>query len=84
MIEAPVPASVQTILGTVCRDIPGSFNDTTKWVFSRGVGECDPIHRTDLERHDVDLANQIVFVFQVSEFDAIFDTKFTTVYVQWT
>lgn len=62
---APVPANVQTILGTVCKDIPGSFNDTTKWIYSRGIGKCDTIHQSDLERHDVRLANQIVFVFQV-------------------
>ncbi|XP_031626580.1 protein wntless [Contarinia nasturtii] len=62
---APVPASVQTILGTVCKDIPGSFNDTTKWVYSRGLGQCETIQQTDLERHDVRLANQIVFVFQM-------------------
>lgn len=62
---APVPANVQTILGTVCKDIPGSFNDTTKWVYSRGNGKCDRILESDLERHDVRLANQIVFVFQV-------------------
>lgn len=62
---APVPASVQTILGTVCKDIPGSFNDTTKWVYSRGIGKCEVIQQTDFERHDVRLANQIVFAFQV-------------------
>ncbi|XP_055314054.1 protein wntless [Sitodiplosis mosellana] len=62
---APVPASVQTILGTVCKDIPGSFNDTTKWVYSRGLGKCETIHQSDLERHDIRLANQIVFVFQM-------------------
>lgn len=62
---APAPASVQSILGTVCRDVPGSFNDTSKWVYSRGVGKCESLHPTDLDRHDAGLANQIVFVFQV-------------------
>lgn len=62
-----MPASVQTILGTVCKDIPGSFNDTSKWVYPRGIGKCDTIHPSDLERHDVRLANQIVFAFQVSD-----------------
>lgn len=64
---APIPASVQQILGTVCKDIPGAFNDTTKWVYSRGIGKCDVIHQSDLERHDGRLANQIVFVFQVTK-----------------
>lgn len=58
---------MQTILGTVCKDIQGSFNDTTKWVYSRGDGKCETIHQSDLDRHDVRLANQIVFVFQVIE-----------------
>jgi hypothetical protein len=62
---APVPASVQTILGTICRDIPGSHNDTTKWVYSRGVGKCEIIDHNDIERHDLKMANEIVFVFQV-------------------
>lgn len=62
---APIPASVQTILGTVCKDVQGSFNDTSKWVYSRGDGKCETIHQSDLDRHDVRLANQIVFVFQV-------------------
>lgn len=84
---APVPASVQTILGTVCKDVPGSFNDTTKWVYSRGLGKCETIHQTDLERHDIRLANQIVFVFQVifeenfflrNEFKSLLKRKYVT------
>lgn len=62
---APVPSSVQTILGTVCKDIPGSHNDTTKWLYSRGAGQCKTITHNDIDGHDLKMANQIVFVFQV-------------------
>lgn len=62
---APKPVSVQSILGTICEDIPGSFNDTSKWIYSRGVGKCESLLPSDLNRHDVRMANKIVFVFQV-------------------
>lgn len=65
VISAPVPANVQTILGTVCRDVPGSYNDTTKWVYSRGAGKCQTVNQDLMEANNFDLANQIVFVFQV-------------------
>lgn len=57
--------SAQTSVGTVCKDIPGSFNDTSKWVYSRGAGKCREIHPKSLERRYSHLANEIVFVFQV-------------------
>lgn len=63
--SAPVPSSVQTILGTVCKDIPGSYNDTTKWVYSRGVGKCQTVDQNYFEHPDVGMANRIVFVFQM-------------------
>lgn len=65
LVTAPVPASVQTILGTMCKDIPGSYNDTTKWVYSRGNGKCEVIDQNYVESPDVRIANQFVFVFQV-------------------
>lgn len=64
-IQAPVPASVQNIIGTACKDVPGSYNDTTIYVYSRGDGKCNRIEEDDIETHDVRMANQIVFVFQV-------------------
>lgn len=65
LISAPIPSSVQTILGTVCKDIPGSYNDTTKWVYSRGVGKCQTVDQNYFEHPDVGMANNIVFVFQM-------------------
>lgn len=35
------------------------------FVYSRGVGKCESIEYEDIEKHDVRMANQIVFVFQV-------------------
>lgn len=60
---------MQTILATVCHDIAGSFNDTNKWVYSRGAGKCQTVDQDYLEHPDISLANQIVFVFQVSKYD---------------
>lgn len=64
-VSAPIPSSVQTILGTVCKDIPGSYNDTTKWVYSRGAGKCQTIDQNYFEHPDVGMSNRIVFVFQM-------------------
>lgn len=36
--SAPIPASVQTILGTICKDVPSAYNDTTIWLYPRGDG----------------------------------------------
>lgn len=35
---APIPASVQTILGTICKDVPSAYNDTKIWLYPRGEG----------------------------------------------
>lgn len=61
---APIPASVQSILGTICDDVPGSHNDTSIWLYARGAGQCS---QTVLENNhdDYRLANKIAFVFQV-------------------
>ncbi|XP_053694928.1 protein wntless [Sabethes cyaneus] len=62
---APVPASVQTILATICKDVPGSHNDTSIWVYSRGEDHCQSLDHLDINSHDLKMANQIVFVFQM-------------------
>lgn len=62
---APVPASVQTILATICKDVPGSHNDTNIWLYSRGEDHCQTLDHIDIENHDTKMANQIVFVFQM-------------------
>lgn len=62
---APVPASHQNIIGMICEDKPGSHNNTNIWLYSRGEGKCNAISQQDIERHDMKMANQIVFVFQM-------------------
>ncbi|KAG4072009.1 hypothetical protein HA402_010946 [Bradysia odoriphaga] len=64
---APIPASVQSILGTICDDVPGSHNDTSIWLYSRGAGQCSQTVRETIEnKHDdYRLANKMVFVFQM-------------------
>lgn len=62
---APIPASVQSILGTICDDVPGSFNDTSILLYSRGKGQCSQTNRDGIEKYDYHLANRMVFVFQV-------------------
>uniref|UniRef100_A0A182K336 Protein wntless n=1 Tax=Anopheles christyi TaxID=43041 RepID=A0A182K336_9DIPT len=62
---APVPASVQTILATICKDVPGSHNDTSIWLYSRGEDRCQSLDHFDIESDDMKMANQIVFVFQM-------------------
>lgn len=54
-----------SILGTICDDVPGSHNDTSIWLYSRGVGQCSQTIRDGIEKHDYSLANRMVFVFQV-------------------
>lgn len=72
IFTAPIPASVQSILGTVCDDVPGSYKNTSVWLYSRGVGQCSRTIREDIEKHDYDLANHMVFVFQVCCLQIIF------------
>ena len=60
-----MPASVQTVLGTICKDIPGSHNDSSVWLYSRGDGKCEVLDHEDIDKHDFKMANQMVFVFQM-------------------
>ncbi|GAB0092084.1 Protein wntless [Sergentomyia squamirostris] len=39
-LVAPVPNNVQTILASVCQDEKDGFNDTSKWLPTRGEGAC--------------------------------------------
>lgn len=62
---APVPSSVQTILGTICRDVRGSYNNTKFFLYSRGSNPCERLEHTDILRDNFRMANQLVFVFQM-------------------
>ena len=64
-ILAPIPSSVQTILGTICKDVPGSHNDTSVWLHSRGEGSCEQLDHSEILKDDLRMANRIVFVFQM-------------------
>ncbi|CAK1543372.1 unnamed protein product [Leptosia nina] len=64
-LVAPVPANVQTILGTVCKDTSKDKNDTTKWFYVRGNGKCESIDLANVQLgHDLSEAD-IVFAFQM-------------------
>ncbi|XP_063228151.1 protein wntless [Bacillus rossius redtenbacheri] len=60
---APTPTSAESMLATKCFD---SGNNTNKWFYSRGRGNCREI---DLNKNNISddytLANQLVFVFQL-------------------
>lgn len=45
--------------------MPGSHNDTSIWLYSRGEGKCEGLDHYEIEKDDVKMANQIVFVFQM-------------------
>lgn len=62
---APIPSGVQTILATICKDVPGAHNDTTVWLYSRGEGQCQPVDTHSLDEMDIQMANRLVYVFQV-------------------
>ncbi|XP_038218281.1 protein wntless [Zerene cesonia] len=62
-LVAPMPANAQTILGTVCRDTTKEKNDTTKWFYNRGKGQCETVNLADLH-HDLS-ESDIVFAFQM-------------------
>ncbi|CAO1377204.1 unnamed protein product [Diamesa hyperborea] len=64
-LVAPIPSSVQTILGTICKDVPGSHNDTSVWLHSRGEGSCEQLDHSEILKDDLRMANRIVFVFQM-------------------
>lgn len=63
---APIPSGVQTILATICKDIPGAHNDTNVWLFSRGDGQCQTVDTHSLDEMDIQMANRLVYVFQVN------------------
>ncbi|KAJ8866839.1 hypothetical protein PR048_032700 [Dryococelus australis] len=60
---APTPTSAESMLATKCFD---SGNNSNKWFYSRGKGNCREI---DLDMRNISddhtLANQLVFVFQI-------------------
>lgn len=60
---APTPASVQNILGTVCKDTTTMKNDTKTWFYNRGKGSCKAIELGDMHQ---DLSEtDVVFAFQM-------------------
>ncbi|CAB3229891.1 unnamed protein product [Arctia plantaginis] len=62
-LVAPMPANVQSILGTVCKDTTTVKNDTTKWFYNRGKGSCKNVN-LGYTHHDL-LETDIVFAFQM-------------------
>jgi hypothetical protein len=64
-LSAPVPSSVQTILGTICKDKIGSHNDTSVWLYSRGKNPCETIDHSEIMKDSLRMANRLVFVFQM-------------------
>lgn len=65
LFSAPLPSGVQTILATICKDIPGAHNDTNVWLYSRGDGQCQQVDTHSLDEMDIQMANRLVYVFQV-------------------
>lgn len=62
---APRPSSVQTILGTICLDKPGSFNNTDIWIYPRGKSPtCKSVSHEEMLKDNVRMANKLVFAFQ--------------------
>lgn len=61
---APSPASASMVLATNCLDYE---KNSSKWLYSRGVGACQPIdlRNTRIDTGDKFTANEIVFVFQL-------------------
>lgn len=64
-LSAPIPSSVQTILGTICRDKAGSHNDSAVWMYSRGHNRCEPLDHSEILSDNNRMANKLVFVFQM-------------------
>ncbi|CRK99287.1 CLUMA_CG012559, isoform A [Clunio marinus] len=62
---APVPSNVQTIIGTICKDRPGSHNDTSIWLYSRGGKKCEVLDHNEIREDSLRMANKLVFVFQM-------------------
>lgn len=65
-IIAPKPDNHQMVLALACKDQPGKQNDTSVWYYTRGKGKCAGIPQQDIEKDAVKMANQLVYVFQVS------------------
>jgi hypothetical protein len=65
LLIAPVPSSVQTILGTICKDTMGSHNDTSVWIYSRGKKPCETLDHSEILKDSFRMANKLVFVFQM-------------------
>lgn len=65
ILSAPIPSGVQTILATICKDVPGAHNDTNIWLYSRGDGRCQTVDTHSLDEMDIQMANRLVYVFQV-------------------
>lgn len=52
-------------MGTICKDKPGSFNDTSVWIYPRGSkSNCEVVSHEDMLKDHVKMANKLVFVFQ--------------------
>lgn len=64
-LVAPIPSSAQNILATVCQDYSNEPNNTEKWFYSRGKGACKGQHLENLVSHQPEIANQLVFTFQL-------------------
>lgn len=65
LFVAPIPSSVQTILGTICKDKAGSHNDTSVFIYSRGEKPCETLDHAEILKDNFRMANQLVFVFQM-------------------
>lgn len=72
-LVAPTPASAENCLATKCRH---RENDTRKWLYPRGKGQCEAIDSQDLHRTfdpehpkaseaDYLKASELVFAFQI-------------------
>lgn len=56
---------MQNILGTICLDKPGSFNNTDIWIYPRGSKPtCSAVTQSEMLKDNVRIANKLVFVFQ--------------------
>lgn len=53
------------IIGTICKDQMGSYNDTSIWVYSRGGKPCETLSETEILKDNLRMANRLVFVFQM-------------------
>lgn len=63
---APRPDTDQMITALPCKDQFGKQNDTSVWYYTRGKGRCAEIPSSEIEKDAAKMANQLVYVFQVS------------------